>query len=80
MTTITIPKELAERKDLVAVPRQEYDKFVEWQEKIKSTRTFKLTPAQKRDLEQARKDYKQGKYITLEELEHELGITPNKKS
>mgnify|MGYP001594473653 CR=1 FL=1 len=30
-------------------------------------KTFELTPAQKRDLEQARKDFKQGKYITLEE-------------
>jgi len=79
MTTITIPKELVKNKELIAIPRQEYDEFIEWQGKIKSAGIFKLTVSQKRDLEQARKDYKQGKYITLDELEHELGITPNKK-
>ena len=75
MTTITIPKEL-KGDDLIAIPRKEYEELLKLRKLIPM---FKLTPSQKRDLEQARKDYKQGKYITLEELEHELGITSNKK-
>ena len=74
MTTITIPKELVKNKELIAVPRHLYDEFIEWQEKIKSVRTFKPTTAQKKDLIRARKNYAEGKYITLAQLEHELGI------
>lgn len=75
MTTVTIPtKKLAKNKELVAIPRRLYSEFIEWQEKIKSARTFKPTAAEKRALARARKDYSEGKYITLAQLEHELGI------
>ena len=75
MTTITIPQKL-KGNDLIAVPRKEYEELLKLRKLIPM---FKLTSSQKRDLEQARKNYKQGRYITLEELEHELGITSNKK-
>lgn len=73
MTTITIPKELTKSKELVAVPRRLYDEFIEWQEKVKSARTFKPTAAEKRAVARARKNFKHGKYITLAQLKHELG-------
>jgi hypothetical protein len=73
MTTVTIPKELARKGDLVLVPRKEYEELLLRGRKFK---TVKMTAAQKRDLVQARREYAQGKYVTLEELKHELGIAP----
>jgi len=72
MPTITIPKELAKDKELIAVPRRLYDEFIAWQEKIKSARTFKATPTERKALARARKNFRQGKYITLEQLKHGL--------
>lgn len=77
MTTIAIPKEITRKGDLVIIPRKEYEEFLRLRKIIP---LVKLTPGQKRDLEQARKEYKKGEYITLSQLEHELGITSKKKS
>lgn len=74
MLTINIPREVVENKDLVAVPRRLYDEFVEWQKKVKSVRTFKMTTAERKTLARARKNFSRGKYMTLEQLEHELGF------
>lgn len=74
MATVTIPKELVKNKELIAVPRHLYDEFIDWQEKIKSARTFKPTLKEKKALARARKNYSEGKYITLAQLKHELGI------
>ncbi|OGZ31796.1 MAG: hypothetical protein A3H02_01945 [Candidatus Niyogibacteria bacterium RIFCSPLOWO2_12_FULL_41_13] len=74
MTIITVPKELAKNKELVAVPRGTYEEFLSWQKKIKSAKTFKPTVAEKRALKRARKNYAQGRYISFEELKHELGF------
>lgn len=75
MATLTIPKELTRKGELVVIPRQEYEEFLQLQ---KIVPIVKMTPAQKRDLQKARKDYQEGKYITLQELERELGIIPKK--
>ncbi len=72
MTTITIPKELAERKDLVAVPRNTYEEFLVWLKQVKSVKTFKPTKTELRALARGRKNFAKGNYITLEELENEL--------
>jgi hypothetical protein len=72
MTRITIPRELAERKDLVAVPRDTYDEFVAWQRTKKSTKMFSATPQQKKALAEARKNRTRGKYTTLDELRRRL--------
>ncbi|MEK7541235.1 MAG: hypothetical protein AAB533_00025 [Patescibacteria group bacterium] len=74
MPTITIPKNITIDQDLIAVPGRLYNEFVEWQEKIKSVRTFKPTAAEKRALARARKNLAKGKYLTLVELEHALGF------
>lgn len=72
---ITIPKELARRDDLVIIPRREYNRLLARQRVVP---VVKMTSAQKRDLREAREEYARGEYITLEQLEHELGITSQK--
>ncbi len=74
MTIITIPKELAKDKTLIAVPQSVYEEFLAWQRKTKSVKTFKPTAAEKKALARARKNFARGKYFTLAQLEHELGF------
>lgn len=78
MATITIPKNLIKNDDFVLIPRKEYEEFYQWKETIKPFKTFTPTAAQKKDLKRARKDRTDGKYITLNQLENELGITTKK--
>ena len=73
MTTVTIPKEVR-HKNLVAIPRDAYKEFLAWQKKVKSVRTFKPTAREKRLLSRARRDFARGNVMTIETLEHELGI------
>ena len=68
MATVSIPKELAERRDLVAVPRAEYERFIAWQRRVKSAKTFIPTAAEKKALARARKRRERGEYLTLDEL------------
>lgn len=62
--------------DYVAVPRKIFEDFLDWQKiwqkSIKPIRNFKLTAAEKKALARARKNFARGKFITLEQLEHEL--------
>ncbi len=73
MSTITIPKKLAGRDDLIAVPREEYEELLKWRGVIKTFKTFTPTPAQKTALKRARQNYKSGKHMTLNELKRRLG-------
>ncbi len=73
MTTITIPQKLKET-DLIAIPHKEYVEFSNWRKFIKSFKTFTPTTTEKRALQRAREDYKKGKYLTISELKHKLGI------
>ena len=72
MATITILKEFAQNKDLIAVPRNTYEEFIGWLKKAKSSKTFKPTNADLKAIERARKNFTRGNYITLEELENEM--------
>ena len=63
--SITLPYNLIKEKKLVILPRREYEDFLNWKKSIKS---FSLTKAQKKELEEARKDFAQGKYVELEHL------------
>ncbi|KKT20788.1 MAG: hypothetical protein UW04_C0021G0005 [Parcubacteria group bacterium GW2011_GWB1_43_8] len=74
MATITIPKNLIKNDDLVVIPRKEYEEFYQWKETTKLFKTFTPTAAQKKDFKKAREDYKQKKYITLDEFKRRLGI------
>lgn len=74
MTTITISKKLIKENDLIILPRKEYEEIYQWKEVAKFFKTFEPTLAHKKDLSQARKDYKQKKYITINELKKRLEI------
>lgn len=74
MTTITIPKNLIKNDDLIIIPRREYEEFYQWKETAKLFKTFAPTTVQKKDLKKSRDDYKQKKYLTLDELKRKLAI------
>ena len=68
MTTVTIPKHLTERKDLVAITRSDYEEFSLWQRKIKNVKIYRPTSAEKRALARARTNYKKGNFVFLKDL------------
>ena len=75
-TAVTIPKELARKGDLVLIPREEYEALVRARravQPLRSVKTFTATPAEKRMFARARKNFAAGKYLTLDQLKHELG-------
>lgn len=61
--------------DLVIIPRKDYEELSRLRKVIP---LIELTPSQKRDLKQARKEFGRGEYITLKQLENELGIAAKK--
>lgn len=70
MTIITIPKHLA-NKDLVLIPREEYEAMV----RANPPRVYKevaMTKAQKRAFERAEKNYEKGNFVTLDVLRRDL--------
>jgi len=71
MITITIPKELAKQKELVVVPRKEYEEFTAWKKAVK-VKVFIPTSAERRDLKIAREDFKKGRYTSWNELKRKL--------
>ncbi len=73
MTTITIPKRNTTAEELVAIPRKEYEEFSRWKNSG-TVKEFTPTVTQKRALEQSRRAYQRGEYLTLNELKHKLGI------
>lgn len=73
MTIITIPKKLAQKDDLVVLPRKEYESLVRHQPRVIAT--ARLTSADKRAIARSRKELARGEYVTIDELVHELGGT-----
>jgi hypothetical protein len=73
VTTITIPKHFA-GKDLVLVAKEDYEAL---EERARFSppahyKTVRMTTAQKRDLEAARRDYARGDVVTLDVLKRDL--------
>lgn len=77
MTLITIPKKLTKGEELVVIPRKEYEEYLHLRKVIP---VVKMTAREKREWQRAKKDYDQGKYVTLEELEYELDSANKRKS
>jgi len=71
MNMVTIPKELANRDDLVVIPRKEYEALLE----LTKISEFVPTAIEKKALIQARRNRKAGKYLTINELREKLGFT-----
>lgn len=59
--TVTIPTKLTSGKELVVIPKEEYE--------------FQPTATQKKALSRARTNRKTGKVLTLGQLKHNLGLT-----
>ena len=74
MPTVTVLKKVKKNDQSVTIPRKEYKDFLDWQKKIKSAKTFKPTAAEKRAIQKARENLAKGKYLTIDQLRHELGI------
>jgi len=70
MTTITIPKTLAKKDDLVVLPRKEYESLLE----LKAVKEFTPTLSQKKALVRAEANVKKGKTLSYNELIHKLGF------
>lgn len=68
-TTITIPKELAQKGNLVLIPQEEYEEFLEFKKVIK---IVKPTRSELQAIKRGRKEIKEGKYILWHELKKEL--------
>lgn len=68
MTLVTIPKKLARKGDLAIVPRREYEEFLEF----KKAREFTPTAAERKALARARRDFRKGNFLTLEQLDRFL--------
>lgn len=68
MNTITIPKKLAEKDDLVVIPRREYEALLQ----LKKFKEFNPTPTQKKALLKAEVNSRKGKTLSYEELAKKL--------
>jgi hypothetical protein len=71
MSVITIPKQLMREKELVLIPKKEYDEFLGLKKVIK---TVKPNAAEKRVIERGRRAVAKGDFVTLDELKKELGL------
>lgn len=68
MTFITIPKKLAQKDDLVIIPRQEYEALLA----LKKVREFTPTPAHKCALARAERNFRNGKTLSYNEFKRKL--------
>lgn len=70
MTLITIPKKLAQKGDLVVVPRREYETLL----KTRVIREFTLNATQRKSLARAMKNLRAGKTLSYNEFVRKLGF------
>ena len=70
MNTITIPKELSQKGDLVVVPRKEYEILLELREIVE----FTPTASQKKALKRAEKNLRNKKSLSYNEVLSKLGF------
>lgn len=71
---VTIPrlKNIAKEKGLVLISRREYEAL---RMKAKAIPRVSLTAGQKSAISRSERELRLGKYLTLRQLEHELGST-----
>lgn len=67
---ITIPKELTKKGELILIPRQEYEELLRIKKIIP---LVKPSPSEKKAIKEARKELREGKYLTLKQFQHEVG-------
>ena len=71
MNVITIPQKIAQKGDLVLLPRKEYEELLSF--RLKNVNEVELTPIQRKALLRARKNLSRGKFLTIHELKAKLG-------
>jgi len=70
MATVTsAPKELARSGDLVIIPHEEYEEFLQIR---KSISKVKPTKEELRAISRGRKEFKEGKYVEWSQFRREL--------
>jgi len=67
---VAIPKELSRNGDLIVIPRSDYEEFLQLKKIIP---LVELTLSERKAIKEAKKEIKQGKYSTLNQLKDELG-------
>jgi len=77
MQTIIIPKNIIKDKELVAIPRIEYEEFLELKEIIKMVEP---TRAELKAVRRGRKEIKGEKYISWHEFKQKLANNNNQFS
>ncbi|MEK7099103.1 MAG: hypothetical protein AAB916_01135 [Patescibacteria group bacterium] len=70
MPTITIPRTLAQRDDLIVIPRKEYEALTE----LRKTAEFTPSAAQRAALRKAEKNLERGKTLSYHALVRKLGF------
>ncbi len=74
MITLILPENITKgTKDFVAVPKEAYEKFLDWQKNTKAAKMYIPTAGDKKALAKARKNFLEGKSITLKQLHYDLG-------
>lgn len=71
MNTLTIPRKLAQKGDLILVPRKEYEALLG----LKKFKEFSPTATQKKALLRAEKNFLRKKTLSYHELSAKLGFT-----
>ena len=69
MNVVTIPKKLAQKGDLVVLPRQEYEEFLAFRKMIP---VVKASPSELRAIERSEKEIQEGKYTSWHEFKQDL--------
>ncbi len=67
---LTIPRELSRQGDLVIMPRRDYEELLRLKKVIA---LVEPTSSEKKAIKSGRKEIREGKYLTLGQLENELG-------
>ncbi|MEK7560626.1 MAG: hypothetical protein AAB539_01575 [Patescibacteria group bacterium] len=71
MNTITIPRHIASKGDLVLIPKKEYDVLLQHA----YIKEFSPTASQKRALARAERNFEKGETLSYHELARKLGFT-----
>ena len=69
MNTITIPKKIAMRDDLVVIPKKEYEKLYRFWMSAEQ-----ITQRGKKAIEKGFREITQGKFLTSKQVRNELGL------
>lgn len=71
MDTVTIPKKIVSKGNLVVIPRKEYEALLE----LKKYKEFSPTATQKKALLRAEQNFRKEKTISYHDLVKKLGFT-----